>query len=707
MEKRLTMNNLDSCGQAFLKLERETSSLAMLKDSVEKYHDLSTQMSGILTVFEQRLGKLEQTILPVYQETEQLQNRQQNLEATLSCLENVLAHYDVSQEVCNLVHQGPIEGNVGVFLEALGKLRSAMDYFLHHNSQSVELENVTSLFNTGCEGLNQHFRLLLKKHSSPLKPVDLLDLIYIEDDSSDEYTSFRQLSQNIREELGTVAHWLEQNLRREYTIIYATERGDVVLRSLQNLKDHQKSSSWGNEALRPRHSGRPDIKKNTSARLQQIFERKANKLYLRATQTLEQSTGISIKKASSHSEHLSAEEFLDGDQELDKYLVMLLGLQRLLNWERSLMADIVPASKHGEVFSKLAYNSIDLVVKDAESITNRIMRCISRKEWTSALGIFSALKRVILLQPDIERTYDTQQREQLTKVLNKLQATGSKALEHFLEVVKGESGTNLVGMSSSTLGYGYVNVPKDATVHELTSNTIWFIEHLYDHYDVIGSILQQDVLYSTQLDTILMKKALPGEERNKALLAIYIKKALAELNLSIMNKCEHYNDQATKHLFRLNNIHYILKSLQQSNLIDLVTLAEPDCEQCYLDMIRELKFSYQKTWSKMLISIGVDELPKPSHGKVKDKDRGILKERFSTFNKDFEEACKVQRSISIPDVILREGIKRDNVEHILPKYNRFYEMYASVSFSKNPDKYVKYRPHEINQMLSKLFDDSA
>jgi len=105
---------------------------------------------------------------------------------------------------------------------------------------------------------------------------------------------------------------------------------------------------------------------------------------------------------------------------------------------------------------------------------------------------------------------------------------------------------------------------------------------------------------------------------------------LAELNLSIMNKCEQYNDQATKHLFRLNNIHYILKSLQRSNLIDLVTLAEPECEHSYMEMIRELKASYQKTWSKMLVGIySLDELPKPVAGKVKDKDRSILKERFS------------------------------------------------------------------------------
>ncbi|XP_068142391.1 exocyst complex component 7 [Drosophila tropicalis] len=694
------MNNLDSSLQAHSKLEKETTNLALLKDRVDKYHDLSTQMSSILTIFEKRLGNLEQTILPVYQETEQLQKRQQNLEATLNCLENVLSHYDVSQEVCQLIHQGPVEGNISIFLDALAKLRAAMDYFLHNNSQSVELENVTSLFNTGCEGLNQHYSMLLKKHSSPLKPVELLDLIYIEDDSSsDEFTSFRQLSQSTREELYTISHWFEQNLR-EYTHIYAMERGEVVLRSLQLLKDHQKSSSWGHEALKPRHSGRPsETKKNTSARLQQIFEKKANKLYLRATQTIEQSTGFSIKKASSHSDHLSSDGPLDGDQELDKYLVMLLGLQRLLNWERAIMLDIIPTSKHNEVFARLAYNAIELVVKDAEAITQRILRCISRKEWTSALGIFSALKRVILLQPDIERTYNPAQREQLTKVLNKLQQTGAKALEHFLDVVKGESSTNIVGQS---------NVPKDATVHELTWNTIWFIQHLYEHFDVIGSILSQDVLYATQLETILMKKELPGEERNKAMLAIYIKKALAELNLSIMNKCEQYNDQATKHLFRLNNIHYILKSLQHSNLIDLVTLAEPECEHSYLEMIRELKASYQKTWSKMLAGIySLDELPRPINGKVKDKDRSILKERFSNFNKDFEEACKIQRGISIRDVILREGIKRDNVEHVLPKYNRFFEMYAGVQFSKNPDKYVKYRPHEINEMLSKLFDDSA
>lgn len=107
-------------------------------------------------------------------------------------------------------------------------------------------------------------------------------------------------------------------------------------------------------------------------------------------------------------------------------------------------------------------------------------------------------------------------------------------------------------------------------------------------------------------------------------------KVLSELNLTIVTKCEQYNDLATKHLFRLNNIHYILKSLQRTNLLDLVVLTEPDCEKYYQELIQELKNVYQKSWSRLLANIApLDDLPRPINGKVKDKERNILKEKFS------------------------------------------------------------------------------
>lgn len=118
--------------------------MAILKDHVDKYNDLTKQMSTILTTFENRLGKLEQTILPVYNVTKSLQRQQQNLDLTLGSLEKVLSHYSISQEVCNIIHQGPNSENIAEFLEALDKLQNAKEYFLN-NTTSVELENVVSI----------------------------------------------------------------------------------------------------------------------------------------------------------------------------------------------------------------------------------------------------------------------------------------------------------------------------------------------------------------------------------------------------------------------------------------------------------------------------------------------------------------------------------------------------------------------------------
>lgn len=236
----------------------------------------------------------------------------------------------------------------------------------------------------------------------------------------------------------------------------------------------------------------------------------------KATQTIEQSR-FALKKSV---DNLAADDYLgaDGNQDLEKYLVLLLGLQRMLIWERQILMDVVPSGRVAEVFSRLAQPSIEMVVRDVESITAKVTRSIGRKEWTAALGIFAALKDVIILQPDIEKVCDATQASQLAMVVTRLQQTGTKALDQFLDLVRNEVGGNL-GMTSSAAA----SVPRDATVHELTSNSIWFLEHLSDHWDVIGGILQADPVYTHQLES-LQKSFASVEEKKRALLGIYYSK---------------------------------------------------------------------------------------------------------------------------------------------------------------------------------------
>lgn len=77
------------------------------------------------------------------------------------------------------------------------------------------------------------------------------------------------------------------------------------------------------------------------------------------------------------------------------------------------------------------------------------------------------------------------------------------------------------------------------------------------------------------------------------------------------------------------------------------------------------------------------------------------------FNKEFEELSNTQRGYSVPDIELRESLKRDNKEYILPKYQVFYEKYSQVQFSKHGEKYIKYTPAQVSSVIDTLFDVAA
>ncbi len=126
-------------------------------------------MVSILTSFEERLAKLEKTILPVYTETKNLQQKQESkmynfyllfktsnsyfiffsyadIDKTLANLDHVISYYSVSKEVEPVIKEGPSGQGLELFLQALGRLQEAMTFFEKNNPQSVELENVVCIW---------------------------------------------------------------------------------------------------------------------------------------------------------------------------------------------------------------------------------------------------------------------------------------------------------------------------------------------------------------------------------------------------------------------------------------------------------------------------------------------------------------------------------------------------------------------------------
>ena len=130
------------------KLEQEEESVKWLLERTQQSEELTNGMVSILTSFEDRLSKLEATILPVYLETENLQRRQENIDKTLEAMDHVIGFYNVSKETEATVRGGPSggaptidgsradgegSGQLDTFLQAMSRLKGALNYFERHN----------------------------------------------------------------------------------------------------------------------------------------------------------------------------------------------------------------------------------------------------------------------------------------------------------------------------------------------------------------------------------------------------------------------------------------------------------------------------------------------------------------------------------------------------------------------------------------------
>lgn len=680
------------------KLKKETHNLDQLKKTIGKSKQLTNGMCSILTSFDERLMKLEQTILPVYHETGNLQRRQENIEKLMESLDYVIQFYNVSKEVEAIIRDGPMDC-LEEFLKSVDKLQKAIDYFDKHNPNSPELVTLMSLFDAGGDALEREFRGLLSRHSKPMPPVLILDLVGMDDElpSEEEKHIVDQLPEKTVRDLTKIAEWLRKNRNEDFANIYATIRSSILQKSLQGLRDHQKACSGNSISLTVQNSpllgGRRSGVRETpprrvSKRIQQALKKKASAAFMKYSPSVDTAFGQRF-----HPSLLPEMKDEILEQEIESYLTSVTALYKLMQSELQLMQGIITKEQHKPVFERVVGHALSSVISEGENLASRVKKCVARHEFSAALTLFPILRHLSDMKPEFDRIFDgctTAVRNKLQGLLVNLQTTIHKALEEFIDSIKNDPDTKL---------------PKDGTVHELNSNVMMLLEQLLDYTDMLGSVL-------TVSDIGAAREA---KDPSKLALAQYIYRVLSALGLALTTKSESYNDPYLKAIFRMNNLHYIQKTLQNSGLLDIVHLYNDNVGEHYNDEIRDQKRIYSQSWSRVLHYVMEVDRPisqqRGSNGhsslKLKDKDRQSIKDKFTGFNKEIEEISRTQKGYAIPDVELRESLKRDNKEFILPKYQLFYDKYVKIPFSKNLDKYIKYTPIQVSDHIDKFFDAAA
>ncbi|XP_041265083.1 exocyst complex component 7 isoform X6 [Onychostruthus taczanowskii] len=673
------------------KLKQEEETLSFIKESLEKSDQLTKNMVSILSSFESRLMKLENSIIPVHKQTENLQRLQENVEKTLSCLDHVISYYHVAKDTEKIIKEGPT-GRLEEYLNCMDKIQKAVEYFQDNNPDSPELNRVKSLFERGKESLESEFRSLMTRHTKPVPPILILDLVSGDEEmDTQEEMSLEHLPESVLHDIIRISGWLVENGRnQDFMTVYFQIRSVQLDRSIKGLKDHfrKNSSSSGvpySPAIQNKRKDTPT--KKPIKRPGTI--RKAQNLLKQYSQH-----GLDGKKGASNLIPMEGRDDVF-DIEIDAYIHCVSAFVKLAQSEYQLLTEIVPEHHQKKTFDSLIQESLDNLIMEGDNIVSAARKAIIRHDYSAVLTIFPILKHLKQMKPEFDQVLQgtaAGTKNKLPGLITSMETTGAKALEEFADNIKNDPDKEY-------------NMPKDGTVHELTSNAILFLQQLLDFQETAGAMLASQETSSSASSY--------SSEFSRRLLSTYICKVLGNLQLNLLSKSKVYEDPALSAIFLHNNYNYILKSLEKSELIQLVAVTQKTAERSYRELIEQQIQTYQRSWLKVTDYISERNLPVFQPGvKLKDKERQMIKERFKFvfgqgFNDGLEELCKIQKAWAIPDMEQRDKIRRAQKTIVKETYGAFLNRFGNVPFTKNPEKYIKYQVDQVGEMIEKLFDTSA
>ncbi|XP_058140755.1 exocyst complex component 7 isoform X4 [Dasypus novemcinctus] len=637
------------------KLKQEEETLSFIRDSLEKSDQLTKNMVSILSSFESRLMKLENSIIPVHKQTENLQRLQENVEKTLSCLDHVISYYHVASDTEKIIREGPT-GRLEEYLGSMAKIQKAVEYFQDNSPDSPELNKVKLLFERGKESLESEFRSLMTRHSKVVSPVLILDLISGEDELEvQEEVPLEHLPESVLQDVIRISRWLvDYGRNQDFMNVYYQIRSSQLDRSIRGLKEHFRKSSSSSGV--PYSPAIPNKRKDTP-------------------------TKKPIKRP-------GRDDMLD--VETDAYIHCVSAFVKLAQSEYQLLTDIIPEHHQKKTFDSLIQDALDGLMLEGENIVSAARKAIIRHDYSAVLTVFPILRHLKQTKPEFDQVLQgtaASTKNKLPGLITSMETTGAKALEDFADNIKNDPDKEY-------------NMPKDGTVHELTSNAILFLQQLLDFQETAGAMLASQETSSSATSY--------SSEFSKRLLSTYICKVLGNLQLNLLSKSKVYEDPALSAIFLHNNYNYILKSLEKSELIQLVAVTQKTAERSYREHIEQQIQTYQRSWLKVTEYITEKNLPVLQPGvKLRDKERQMIKERFKGFNDGLEELCKVQKAWAIPDMEQRDKIRQAQKNIVKETYGAFLHKYGSVSFTKNPEKYIKYRVGQVGDMIDRLFDTSA
>lgn len=226
-------------------------------------------------------------------------------------------------------------------------------------------------------------------------------------------------------------------------------------------------------------------------------------------------------------------------------------------------------------------------------------------------------------------------------------------------------------------------------ITHLTRYVMNYILLLAEYGNILNSLLEEQNMGNTGQFS-KAEVAQITDSYSMSPVAHILQSVTSVLEANLDAKSDLYRDESLKHIFMMNNIHYMVRKVENSQL------------RCYFgdEWIRRHVRKFMKhatsyeglAWGSILSLLKDDG----------SKGKAMLKDKCRKFNTAFEEVYKVQTGWRIPDAQLREELRISTSQKVILAYRPFAARLRNGCIS---EKYIKYTEDDLEHYIWDLFED--
>ncbi|KAG6690446.1 hypothetical protein I3842_10G016800 [Carya illinoinensis] len=632
--------------QAMEALRERASSI---RESLQKSETITDNMVSILGSFDHRLSALETAMRPTQIRTHSIRRAHENIDKTLKAAEVILGKFDLTRKAEAKILRGPHE-DLESYLEAINQLRSVVRFFSSNKSFKSSggiLNQTNTLLARAISKLEDEFRQLLTNYSKPVEPDRLFDCLP---------NSLRPSSEPGHQgDASSKSHAEHQKCLA--TAVYKTPTliPPRVLPLLHELAQQMVQAGNQQQLFRTYRDTRAPV-----------LEQSLRKL------GVERLTKDDVQKMQWEALEAKIGNWIH---------YMRIAVKLLFTGEKKVCDQIFDGmdSLRDQCFADVTANSVSVLLSFGEAIAK------SKRSPEKLFVLLDMYEIMRELQPEIGTLFGSnhciETRESALSLTKRLAQTAQETFGDFEEAVEKDATKTAV---------------LDGTVHPLTSYVINYVKFLFDYQSTLKQLFQEF-----------------NDADSEAQLASLTSRIMLALQNNLDGKSKQYKDPALTQLFLMNNIHYIVRSVRRSEAKDLLG---DDWVQIQRRIVQQHANQYKRvSWAKILQCLTVQgSSPSGGGGPVGGDvgggglSRAVVKDRFKTFNTQFEELHQRQSQWTVPDSELRESLRLAVAEVLLPAFRSFLRRYGPmIENGKNPQKYIRFTPEDLERMLGEFFESKT